>query len=355
MARTVACPGSVQLQERYPEQEQSEAAAEGTRAHSVLAAMLTGNWQQVDFEPTEEMREGAQLAVDHVLSITRGAYPVVVEQRVNMFGIHADNWGTPDMRAWIDTTDFHVWDYKFGHGFVDAFENWQCIDYTVGAIEEAVQQRGYKPSPDLRIHIHVIQPRNYDRSGPVRTWTTTLGQLAPYVDRIIAACKEASEVNPRLMPGRHCGDCAARIGCEALHKAVMWDSVVIFGVRPLQMTPHDVGVDLLFLMRMQDRINALVDARSEQAERLLRVGTQVPFFTIEEGNSREKWTIPAQQVFAAGDLLKIDLRKAPEPITPTQARAKGFALAGLFAKRDKTTKLAAVNTDAARKIFQPKE
>ncbi len=249
--------------------------------------------------------------------------------------------------------ELHIWDYKYGHGFVDAFENWQIIDYAAGILENSAPA-GLLTSATV-VHIHVIQPRNYDKSGPIRSWTVTVDQLRSYFDRIIAACKEAVSDSPRLMPGAHCRYCTARVACEALHKNVMWDTAIIYGVRPMEMTPHDVGLDLALLKRIKERVDALFDARSEQANRMLRLGQAVPHWMIEQGTGREQWTISPAEVFAAGDLLGVDLRQKPKPITPTQARKAGFPMADFFAKRDNTTSLSYVSTNYARRIFQPKE
>ena len=64
-----------------------------------------------------------------------------IEERVAIPAVHANNWGTPD--TWIfghnatsGRARLVVIDYKFGHEFVEVFENWQLVDYLFGILQE---------------------------------------------------------------------------------------------------------------------------------------------------------------------------------------------------------------------------
>ena len=76
---------------------------------------------------TEEMLNGAALWVEAL-----EGYPARIESRIYAKSIHPTKcWGTPDARQWApETKTSRIADYKFGFGFVDEFENWQCLTLT---------------------------------------------------------------------------------------------------------------------------------------------------------------------------------------------------------------------------------
>ena len=84
-------------------------------------------------EITDDMRDGAALWVEAL-----EGYPARIESRICAKSIHPTKcWGTPDARQWApETKTSRIADYKFGFGFVDEFENWQCLTYHVGQADE---------------------------------------------------------------------------------------------------------------------------------------------------------------------------------------------------------------------------
>jgi hypothetical protein len=45
---------------------------------------------------------------------------------------------------------------------------------------------------------------------------------------------------------------------------------------------------------------------------------------LQAGQGRQKWTVPAEQLAAMGDVMGFNLRKTIDTITPTQARKAGM-------------------------------
>ncbi len=75
------------------------------------------------FEITDEMHEGARMFRDAVHAALAGSgHQVHVENAVTCRTLHPDCWGTPDAWVWQTTTHLHIWDYKFGHLFVDRID-----------------------------------------------------------------------------------------------------------------------------------------------------------------------------------------------------------------------------------------
>ena len=187
-ARRVACPGSRALEAMYPEDKESPFAKEGEAAHWVASELLRSCESFPTYAPngefiTQEMFKGADLYYDSIATVLNRFYGMVdytqlsIEQRVDISRIHPDCWGTPD--CWLyHAPELHIWDYKFGHGFVEVFENWQLIEYAAGILDRL----GVNGIADQHttIYFYIIQPRNFHRLGPVRTWRVKASDLRSY-------------------------------------------------------------------------------------------------------------------------------------------------------------------------------
>lgn len=348
LARTVQCPGSVAMQRRYPEAEGPE-GLEGTAAHWVLEQMQHGQTCAVgQVAPngvvvTDEMIEGADLFID---ALPADVGLVNIEQRVICEAIH-ECWGTPDWFARLSHRRVQIRDYKFGHGFVEAYRNWQGVAYASGVLRDFQLH----DADDCVVEFIVVQPRNYHPESPVRKWSTTVAELRPLWAQADVAARVALSDNPPTIAGPECKHCTARHACPTLASAAL-DVLDDQGKSvPLDLpTPHAAAE-----LRRLDYAAQLLDARrsglEQQLLRAASLGEPVPFFHVEHGNGREAWAVPSDQVLALGDLYGVDLAAPREPITPFQARKKGVDVPG-FSKRDTgAAKLVADSPHRAAKIF----
>src|SRR5271168_2300972 len=159
-ARRFACPGSRALEEKYPQITESMASREGTAAHWVAQQYLAGNYTMPATTPngepiTKEMFEGADL-YEHEVKWVAGEHELHIEEKIDISNIHSECWGTPD--CWTIINDhLHIFDYKFGHGYVDVFENWQLLEYAAGiALQVSIS----------KVTMTIIQPRCYTKESP---------------------------------------------------------------------------------------------------------------------------------------------------------------------------------------------
>lgn len=323
------CPGSVRMQQLYPDAEDSPEAREGTAAHWYATETLQGRDVGVGaIAPngvpiTAEMVDCAQGFLLDVRDTMR-AHPngtLSVETRVHMPIIHAENWGTPD----ADLVDWSakfiaVWDYKFGHRFVDAAGNLQMVDYAVGVL-----QRLGVPShdwPNWRISLNIVQPRNYHAVGPVREWQTDGRKLLDeYVPQLFEAAQKATSPDAPLRTNDHCRDCSARHACPALQSAAALAMDIAGQVSPVELPPHALGLELRQLDDAMTRLKARQTGLEEMALGMIRGGKLVPFYSAEHTTGREKWTVPAAEIFALAEVMGAPaIAKEPEPVTPNQAR-----------------------------------
>lgn len=316
MYLTVNCPGWKKQSAHLPPEPETEESIEGDLAHWVAASAALR--QPVDLTPgldiTEEMRDGAALWVEAL-----EGYPARIETPIYARTIHPTKcWGTPDARQWAPETKTHrAADYKFGHGFVDEFENWQCLTYHVGAADEL----GLWNDPDIKFESTIVQPRYYN-GRPIRIWTIQTAGLKHYAERMRTAVAEAESPNPRVISGNHCTYCPARATCDVNRRASM--SAVDFVGRPdpMMSRPEDVGAELRLIQTYIKRLEARETGLAALAETMIKQGKRVPYFHLEQSEGRLAWTTDIAVVEMTAQLFGKTVMKPPEPITPTQAKQR---------------------------------
>ncbi len=154
------CPGSVGLSAKLPKPPTSEAAAEGTVAHSLAEEYVTGAIDSLELmaqvgnivkcegheiEIIEEMVDGAIEYAD-LIKADRGrmeadAKPMKVigqaEVRVCASSVDPELWGTADYILYRRGDVLVVYDYKFGKGvIVDPEENDQAAIYAIAVMDD---------------------------------------------------------------------------------------------------------------------------------------------------------------------------------------------------------------------------
>ena len=335
--RWVECSGSIVLQEEYPETEDSEDSREGTASHWVASNILEkvkiySGWDdQLGLTApngviiTQEMIDCAMEYVDDVVdTCSKVGIPVSdlhVEERIFSPIVHAESWGTPD--AWLfDKVRgiLYVWDYKYGHRVVHAYDNWQLVNYTLGILPILFKER----EPEISIDMRVVQPRSYNHGGTVRSWKTRPNMLRAFVNRLQSAAIEALGDDPKTVSGNWCRDCTARHVCRTRQESAMIAVDIIGDLSADVLSPLALGLELQTLERAAKSVESRLKALKAQALETIRGGTGVPFFEILPNYGKQIWNRPTPQVFAMGDLFEKDLRKDQEPCTPKQAIAKGI-------------------------------
>jgi hypothetical protein len=334
-ARWRQCGRSPSLEAVYPEDTESEAAREGTAAHWYLAERLQGRDHPVGaiaengVPVTAEMMDHVEPLVAEVMDRVRDValrngqtveYVVAnwlgIEQRVYMSGgVHKDNWGTCDVFLYDPAgRTIFVWDFKYGHGYVDHEGNWQIVDYGQGVAEHF----GLAPGA-LALAGTVYQPRCYHRGPPLRTWTITGDEHRKLVDQLHMAAKLVSP-NAAAVTGPECKNCRGIVPCQANQRMAGYVADVAMRTVDTPLDPSAMGGEYAMLLTAQERIKARITGL-EEAIKANPTGTG---WITEQGFGREKWSVPTEEVIALGDMLGVDVRKPQEALTPAQARKKGL-------------------------------
>lgn len=361
-ARWVACPGSVKLEALYPEDTESEKAREGTAAHWALAEVLNGRavaeGQLTDdgFMLTREMCEAAESLLRHVqaLCAEHGEQPNFrVEQRVVIPRVHAECWGTPDVALYFSNARrVYCLDFKYGHGFVEVFENWQLVAYLAGLLD--LWQIDGLADQSTSVVGTIDQPRSFHRDGPRREWRVMASDLRPLINRLSHAAHEAMGEDPKLRVNPECDNCKARHACPQLQAEGLRGIDRSGSAVPFDLPAHAAGIELADLRRAIKALEARETGLSKQIESMLTAGERVPFWGIEHVPGKLAWNVSAAEVLALGMVSGQSLAKPPEPITPTQAKDRRLidpVVLAAMASRSISKQLVMRDDDSARRIF----
>lgn len=357
------CPGAIQMQERQPLQEETEESREGDAAHDHLRDQLrklpprefADNGVPID----DEMREAAAVLVDWAFATLEewraAGDQFIFENEVHVAAhrlIHPENDGTPDL-VMINWTRklVKIGDFKYGHGFVDAFENWQTVNYAACVIESHEIDR-YR---DWTFELTICQPRNYHKDGPLRHWKLSGYDLYGRIEGLKRAAVEALDPNAPCRTGDHCKHCTAQWDCPAnqLRGGQLLDLAYAQGSS--SMNPDALGLEG---RQIDAAIRYLTDrqkALDVKIGELLDCGFRVPYHAVEFGKPREVWD--KERVSEAASLVEmygVDVLPGVALPTPRECIKKGVdasVIKPYVTTNAPAKKIVQVADNAAAKIF----
>ncbi len=351
------CAGSRSLSALVPETEESEESREGTAAHWASSELLEGRTIDVGLVApngvmiTDEMVEGAEMYAANILgSRSEHDHTLHVEERVDISIIHPNCWGTPDTWVYMPGK-LIVWDYKFGHRYVEVFENEQLLEYAAGILELV----GVNGMTDqfTEVEFRIVQPRCYVGGSPIRTWKAKAVDLRGQFNRLRAIEAAAMQPDAICTVNEHCRDCSGRHICQASQRAAYEAMAVASSNVPFNLNNEALGAELRFIDKAIVNLEARRTGLAEQALAALKGGQVVPFYKAEPSMGRERWNKPDAEIITLGEMMGIPLSKA-KLITPKQAITAGLdeTLVKSFAETPRgETKLKFDDGVQARKVF----
>lgn len=338
----------------YPKPDTPD-TLEGTAAHWAFCELFDG--RPIDeglIAPngtmlTMEMVEGAELYVDTVHDRLPDGIALHVEQPVAIKRVHPECWGTPDTWFYDRTTGtLEVFDYKFGHRFVDEYENDQGIAYVSGILDQLQLD-----DQAIRVNFTVVQPRCFQRGAPVRTWSVRASDLRAHVNHLANAARLVMVDKPTATTNSECRDCPGQAQCPALQQAAYSDAEYSYTGGPVDLPPEAASLELRMLERASERLDARISGLREAVTAYGRQGLPTPYHKLEQGYGRQQWTVGPSEAIAIGAMMGVDISK-PGVMTPKQAEKAGVD--GSVIKAYSATPMGSVtlipcNPADARRVF----
>ena len=268
----------------------------------------------------DEMYSAAKLYAEDVDAVCKRLenYELGVEEEVYAPDIHEKSRGRIDCYVYSSAQrQLWIWDYKYGFGEHDPFENWALIYYACGLVSK------FKLTEDVIVHLRIAQPRLSHSRGVIRQWRLPLFELQPYFAQLRNAALEAHSEHAKTTTGPHCRYCTARYHCKAALQA----GVALFEAStepaPLELSAEALGVQLSIVERARKQLEYVETGLKAQILGRLEAGSKIPGWKMESTYSRRNWTVPDSTVLAMGKLFGKDLDKL-SVITPTQALKLGL-------------------------------
>lgn len=300
MYRWSQCPGSVALSAGLPDSSSSY-AREGTAAHELAEAALTGSLQAPSFvglrigtkkdgfDVTEEMAEAVQVYLDAVRECPG---ELLIEHKFDLSAVHPGLFGTADAVVLDrERKRLHVFDYKHGAGVAVAVENNpQLLYYALGALLTVG-----KNAPVKTVEIVIVQPRCDHPDGPVRRWEIEAVDLIDFASDLVKFAKATEEKDAPLNPGHWCKFCKAVAICPRLKKDAldMFDKVGV----PEEGKPYDLAA-VAEALRKFPAIEAWIAGVREFAYAAADRGEEVPGFKLVDKQARRQWVGEDREVAA---------------------------------------------------------
>lgn len=297
--RWIECPASVSAEASIPDSPESDAAVEGTMAHTCIDLKLSfpneGDELVKAFVGEKFVQQHAwayEQALDFV-TVEKALSPpgtvVVPEQRFNMSKVLGvpDQFGTGDITIYKPGEFLHIADYKHGKGkYVHHVKNYQLIYYALGALEH------FKLAFD-EIRMTIIQPRV--GGEVVRTWSQTRKEMDEWRKFFHAKAQDTVKPNPKFKAGAHCFFCKFKTECKEFRKGSTdhrgaFDPVeepsrlpaVVKGKTP---SPKDLG----YRLAVAEKLEAWARAVKEQAFDVMKSGGKVEGYKLVFGRGRRDW------------------------------------------------------------------
>lgn len=318
---------------------------EGEAGHEVAECAMRGVLKPVGeiasngWPVMSEMVEGARLFVDTIRGLAPHV-PFYLEQKFACGLVHpTHNGGTPDcVGADIPARCIYAVEYKFGHGFVDAFGNWQLVNQVLGFSEFLGIDGPH--DEEWSVVMAVVQPRNYDYDGPVRIWRVRLSDLRPYAARLHAQAHLACSPAPPATVGPECEQCPGRGKCVALQRAAsrIGEFTRYGTVQTHDMPSPHLGPELEAMRRAESLLKARISGLEMEMESRIASGDVRTGYVMESTGGREYWKVPPEKIVTLGQMYGVDLAKPVEMRTPRQTRELGIPVDGALVGRGPGTK-----------------
>jgi hypothetical protein len=293
-ARWIACPPSARATEYLPDEE-TQYAAEGTRAHEMCEKALRyklakweagkpfdllSDWAQQSM-PTEMFNAACRYtSFIHELWVGFPCRPgVFIEQEVDVSQWVPGGFGTCDCLL-IGDGILHIIDFKYGQGVpVNPEHNPQLMYYALGAyaLFDGIEEVD-------TVRLSIVQPRMQEEP---QTWEISLADLLTWARGVLQPAAEMAWKGKGVYhPGGHCRFCKAHPACRAWKDK--YGPLAGFEPYPEPATLSDE--ELGEWLQKLEGLAAYAKDLEEYAQQALMDGRTLPGWKLVQGRSTRKWT-----------------------------------------------------------------
>jgi hypothetical protein len=332
----VKCAFNPSLEAAAPDDDDTLESREGTAAHEVGEDMIrahlrggvgaklkAGEFASNGVLISQEIYESAKVyadAVGHELKLA-GVFSeewVLIEHFFDAPEIHDLNGGTPDLVFFnAKTGELWIWDYKHGHRSVEAFENWQLINYA----SPALKHFGINGATDQNITVkfRIVMPRCFDGLGAVREWDVKASDLRGYFNQLRDAAIRATSGDVQATPSVNCRDCSGRLQCDAYRD--LGGHIADYAARGAthELDGVALGLELEWLERASKTLGGRLEALKAETATRISKGETVNGWGLQNGSARLAWLCDDETVIGTGAALGVDIAAPIAAKTPTQA------------------------------------
>lgn len=294
LARVMNCHGSIAFT-NLPEEEENEAAREGTAAGEWMKHLIDvaqGDWSHAP--PThasngvlfdDDMKYHTKSIAEDILDTKAEGTTVFCEKRCDWdtkSGIVIR--GQPDADFIGKDGKLYVDDLKYGWGIVEVKNPicWQLIGYAIGVIMRRSQ---YFPSIVLRIR----QPRPHHEDGPCRTWEITYDELLAFKEQIEERAMQIATGTKTLTTSHACKYCPAAAKCPAISKAFYRGVEVIHEFLQDNIEDKEVSFQLDQITRIEELIKIRKGSLTNLAIDRIKKGALIPNYVMQTSYSDRSW------------------------------------------------------------------
>lgn len=313
--RWLNCSPSARLEQEFEDQE-TEAAAEGTAAHALCehklrrALKLQSRRKPISKYDSDEMdmhTDGyVQFVLETLAEVRRHcADPLInIEQRLDFSCYVPDGFGTGDCII-IGDKIMHVIDFKYGQGvLVEAEHNPQMMLYALGAL------RLFDSLYDIEeVAMTIYQPRREN----ISTWTIPVAELKAWAEHeLVPKARLAYEGKGDYRTGPWCTFCKAAVKCRARAEEKLRLAQYEFAKPPL-LTDSEIEDILGELSDLTAWANEIMAYAQDAA---FNHGKQWRGWKVVEGRSTRKYSNEQAVIEAANAAGYHDIfRKSLLPLT----------------------------------------
>lgn len=331
--RWAHCTASVAFIEKLDlPAEDSEYAAEGTRAHETFyTALGLSNPFEVRYGTPEE-KEYLPVAIEYVERL-RNLYPEAdlyretkVDPAVYLRTRHCK--GTADVILPVELGPLYVVDLKFGqHVPVDVIDNLQLIIYGLGALARFQEVEGYTFTEVVLV---IIQPRAYHPDGAIREWRMSIDELLDWVPWLQKRTVEALGKNPvfRVGPDEQCRFCPAQGVCRAYAEYSLKQAREVF----TEIIDHEAvykdtekltNEELGYLLKQLPAMRRWLTNVSDYALQYLKRGGKIPYYGLKDSLGNRAWGVSPAELELYFDEEILYERKLRSPAQVEKLAGKG--------------------------------